>query len=445
MIMWMQRHKKWLVITIWISTIAFVGAGFVGWGSYDYGTSSGSVATVGDKKIKTSDLQNEYNALYSQYQNAFGEAFNQEMAKKFKLEDAAYNAVIQKFTLLNYAQNLGLYATDTEVAKYLVQIPAFLKDGKFNKNNYLSVLKQNRTNPTDFEHQIKNDLLITKVQLILNTNATTTAINNLSKLYSSEDRVSINIISTDSLKVDTSTAKIKTYWEQNKNNYKSLESYKIAITKVKIGEDKKSSKKEALKKYLKLKKDEVKFDETLTIDQNSNLFISANLTNIAQLSVGKIAKPVEDKGYFIVVKLIEKYPSQTLSFDKVFTLVKADYILDEKQLLLKTTAQNKIKIFTGEDIGFINLETTKTIKGLVTSEVKELIGHISNSQAAINYVLLGNKAVVYKIIDSKMTSSNVPKDELKTLLEKMKNSEILSSLLKQLQNRYEIQSNMRVE
>ncbi len=32
MITWMQRHKKWLVITIWISTIAFVGAGFVGWG-----------------------------------------------------------------------------------------------------------------------------------------------------------------------------------------------------------------------------------------------------------------------------------------------------------------------------------------------------------------------------------------------------------------------------
>ena len=43
MITWMQRHKKWLVITIWISTIAFVGAGFVGWGSYKYGTQGGVV------------------------------------------------------------------------------------------------------------------------------------------------------------------------------------------------------------------------------------------------------------------------------------------------------------------------------------------------------------------------------------------------------------------
>ena len=33
MITWMQRHKKWLVITIWISTSACVGAGCGGWGS----------------------------------------------------------------------------------------------------------------------------------------------------------------------------------------------------------------------------------------------------------------------------------------------------------------------------------------------------------------------------------------------------------------------------
>ena len=49
MITWMQKHKKYLVITIWISTIAFVGAGFVGWGAYDFNKSRAtSVAKVGD-------------------------------------------------------------------------------------------------------------------------------------------------------------------------------------------------------------------------------------------------------------------------------------------------------------------------------------------------------------------------------------------------------------
>ena len=45
MITWMQRHKKWLITTVWVSTIAFVGAGFVGWGSYDFGKSGGTIAT----------------------------------------------------------------------------------------------------------------------------------------------------------------------------------------------------------------------------------------------------------------------------------------------------------------------------------------------------------------------------------------------------------------
>ena len=52
MITWMQKHRKWLVITIWISTIAFVGAGFVGWGAYDFNLArSSSAAKVGGEKI----------------------------------------------------------------------------------------------------------------------------------------------------------------------------------------------------------------------------------------------------------------------------------------------------------------------------------------------------------------------------------------------------------
>ena len=445
MITWMQRHKKWLVITIWISTFAFVGAGFVGWGSYKYGTSSSSVATVGKKEIKISDLQNEYNSLYSKYQNAFGEAFNQEMAKQFKLKEAAYTAVIQKFTLLNYADELGLYATDKEIAKYLVQIPAFIKNGKFDKNIYLAVLKQNRTNPTDFEHQIGNDLLINKIQLILNSDVTTSEINNFAKLNSIQDRVSINIVKTADLKIDSSTQQLKKYWEQNKNNYKSLESYKIAVTKVKIDNDKKASKKEALKKYLKLKKDKLKFDETLTIDQNSDLFISANLKKISNATVSKVLKPLEDKNDFIIVKLLKKYPSKALPFDKVSTLVSSDYNIDKKHKLLKETVQKLTNNFTGYDIGFVSKNKKKNIEGLSEDETQQLITHIASSPIAINSLMLENKAIVYKITDSSFLDNNISNNEnLKNTLKSIKNNEILSSLLKQLQNRYEIKSNMKV-
>ena len=48
MISWMQKHNKYLIITIWVATIAFIGAGFVGWGSYQYGSKAGAIGKVGD-------------------------------------------------------------------------------------------------------------------------------------------------------------------------------------------------------------------------------------------------------------------------------------------------------------------------------------------------------------------------------------------------------------
>ena len=88
MITWMQRHKKWLVITIWISTIAFVGAGFVGWGSYDYGKQGAVVAVVGDREVSVEEYQQEYSKIYEQYAKMFGPMFSKELAEQLKLTDS---------------------------------------------------------------------------------------------------------------------------------------------------------------------------------------------------------------------------------------------------------------------------------------------------------------------------------------------------------------------
>jgi peptidyl-prolyl cis-trans isomerase D len=442
----MQRHKRWLIITVWVSTIAFVGAGFVGWGSYSYGSSGANVATVGDKEVKISDLQSEYNSLYNNYMNMFGDSFNQEMAKQFKLEEIAYKNIVQKFLLLNYADDLGLYVTDKEVAKYLVEVPSFLKDGKFDKSTYLSVLKRNRTNPTDFEQQVKNDILISKIQTIFNSSVTSAELNNLTSLNSMQDKVSIKIINKNDISVEAKLVDIKSYWEGKRENYKSLESYKIAISKVKIDDkdNKKKIKKEALKKYLKLKKNELKFDKTLTIDQNSDMFIFDTLEKIFESDVGTILKPIEEKNNFVIVKLIEKYPSEILPFKDVSKLVRTDYISYKKQELLQDKVNSLTNKFSGKDIGFVSQNTELNIKGLTKSEVQQLTTHILRSSTTINSIILDDKAVVYKITDSRLVNNNNSNNDVdKKSLQNIKNNEIISSLLKQLENRYETISNMK--
>lgn len=167
MITWMQRHKKWLVSTIWISTIAFVGAGFVGWGSYDFGKKSGAVAVVGDREITVNEYQREYSALYEQYAKIFGDNFSKEMAEKLKLKDLAYKMSIEKNLILSYADEIGLTVTDEDIAKELLKYEAFIKNGKFDKDTYIKVLNRNGTTATEFEDSLKRNTLLQKLKNFL--------------------------------------------------------------------------------------------------------------------------------------------------------------------------------------------------------------------------------------------------------------------------------------
>ena len=443
MITWMQKHKKWLVITIWISTIAFVGAGFVGWGSYDYGKSNSAVAIVGETEVPLNDLQTEYSALYSQYSQMFGESFNKELADQLKLEDAALQRVIQKYLLINYANELGLEVTDKEVAKQLVQIEAFFKDGKFDKNTYLSVLKQNRRTATEFEEQLKKDLLVTKVQKIFNTPLLENEIKNFGELLYLEDKVSINIVDDKNIKVSTDDKALKEYWEKNKENYKTAEGFKVEYSKIDNIENKtkKEMKKIALKEYLNLKKEKSTFKTKETIYASSHFLNQDDFNELTKSKADDILKPFYTNGSYYVFKLISKIEPQIKSYSDVSNQVRADYIAQKKVEILEANAQKVIDNFKGIDIGYISRDSKKTFGKLSSQESAQLVSEIFNSTTKISSVKFEDKIVVFKIEDSKLaTYDGKYENSVKAIVENIKNNEITQNLIAKLQNSYEVKS-----
>lgn len=446
MITWMQRHKRWLIITIWVSTIAFVGAGFVGWGSYDYGKSSSTVAIVGDKEIPMNDLQNEYSALYSQYQQMFGETFNQELAKQLKLEDAALQRVIQKYIILNYAKELDLITTDEEVARELVKIQAFFKDGKFDKNTYMSVLKQNRRTVVEFEDQLNKDLLVAKVQKIFNIPLTTNEIKNIGSLLYAQDRVSIKVLDTKNVTVTASEDEIKKHWDETKDNYKSPAGYKISYTKIENEENKtkKQMKKVALKLYVQLKKDSSMFKTTKTIYDNSNFLNKEDFDKLVKSKDGELLKPVyKDENYY-VIKLINKVKPETLPYDNVKDQIKSSFIAQKKNKILSDKAMKIIQNFEGRDIGYLTKDLKPILDGLTDEESSKLVEHVFASGQTINSIPLENKIVVYKITETKLASYDEKNNEtVKSVVANIKTNSTFTALLEELKNRYETKSFMK--
>ena len=445
MITWMQKHKKWLIVTIWISTIAFVGAGFVGWGSYDYGKSNSTVAIVGDKEVPLTDLQNEYSALYSQYQQMFGTSFNKELAQQLKLEDVALQKTIQKYLLMNYASELGLKTTDEEVAKEIVKINSFFKDGKFDKQTYITVLKQNRRTATEFEGQLKQDLLVSKLQKIFNLPLTSNEIGNIGQLLYSQDRVSISIIDTKNINIKPTNTQLKEYWEKVKSDYKSPVGYSVSYTKVDNVDNKtkKEMKRVALKLYLKLKKDEVKFETTETIYNSSSFLSSENFDKVINSNIGDTLKPIYENKNYYVVKLVKKVDPEVLPYNEVKAQIKTAYIEDEKNKILDKKAKNLISNFKGKDIGYISRDKKATIVGLADEETEQLTKKIFNSTKRLDSVKLFDKVVVFKITDSKFIPYDKSNDNsVVSTMGDMKTNLIVSTLLEKLQNKYEVKSFM---
>ncbi|MGB5866366.1 MAG: SurA N-terminal domain-containing protein [Arcobacteraceae bacterium] len=445
MITWMQKHKKWLIVTIWISTIAFVGAGFVGWGSYDYGKSGSTIAIVGDKEIPSKDVQAEYSNLYSQYQQILGDNFNQELAKQFKLEDIALQRVVQKYLILNYADDIGIVATDKDVASELVKITAFIKDGKFDKNTYLSVLKQNRRTAVEFETQLKQDIVVNKVQELFKTQLVQNEIKNIGSLIYSEDEVSLQIIDGNDIKISTTTENLQKYWAENKDNYKSASGFEIAYNKIDNIENKtkKDMKKIALKTYLDLKKDKEQFTTTKTIYSTSTLFDAEDVKTIISSKEGTVLKPIYKDNNYYVVKLNKKVLPTTLAYNEVAAQVKSDYVNDEKAKLLDEKAKKAEANFQGTNLGYIGRSNIPSVEGLSDSQRDEFIKDMFSATKTINTLNLGSKILVYKITNSRFAKYDSTKDAVvDSTVGNLKASSLSSSFLTKLATEYEVKSFM---
>ena len=155
MITWMQKHRKYLVATIWVSTIAFVGAGFVGWGSYDYASMSGSVAKVGDIEVTKDEYSSTYGNIYNYYSKMTGGKLDEQTLKTLNLEKIAVETLVNQALLQNFANELEMRVGDEEVAAKIASMEPFLKNGQFNKEQYLLALKNVGMNPKEFEKGLK--------------------------------------------------------------------------------------------------------------------------------------------------------------------------------------------------------------------------------------------------------------------------------------------------
>ncbi len=479
MITWMQRHKKYLIITIWVSTIAFVGAGFVGWGQYSYGDKAGAVAKVGAIEISMGELQKGYSSLYNQYNKVFQGNFDEEKAKTFGLKTQALNQLTQQALILNLAASYDLEVSSAELLAEITAQEYFFKDGSFNKELYKEVLFRNNITIQEYEQDVKKELLIRKtLQLIpVKENAQESEIFNT--VMNIADKINYKVLSDKEISLDTSDTALKTFWETRKQNFMGEISYELSFIKQEVipssfdenqineyytlnrnhFKDKdgkilelvdtkddvikelnaKATKDLALRTYISYKKEkltpEIKVSN-ITISQSKNPYNEDVLKEITTLSpTSPFLKPILFKNEYYIFKLNKINPSEVKTYEEAKKDLLALYTKENKRESLLKLAQDSISTFNGTTTDFLTNASDTKLDGLDQNQTTEFLGQLFNEQQKKGYISLKDgQIVLYNILEQKLLSK-VNENQADSIIQ-LKSAMFNEGLIKELQNKY---------
>jgi len=479
----MQKHNKYLIVTIWVATIAFIGAGFVGWGSYQYGSKASAIGQVGDVEITQEKFDMTYQNLYNQYNERFNGKFDNAKAQEIGLPAQAFNTLASQAQLLNLAKQYGIVVSDEELGRYVTSIEGFQKDGVFDKVIYATYLKNRGLKTKTFESVLRDELTVQKLMNLIDMDAVSMETDVLASALSIADKVAYKVITPSEVTVELSEADLKSYWEQFKEKYVTARSYVLEIlwtdsegTEVTekevhdfydknsynyVGADGKQftfeqakaivekdykvkkTKKEALKAYVAFKKGERKANETKTVTENSPEFTSALWEELSKTKPGDLLKPKVTGSKYATVKVMQIIEPKTKTFAEAQSQVKAELTAQKRDELLEARSKEMLKNIDKEQLvttDWMTMSKFDNMSPLSQQETLQFLQKLFTSSAKNGMITISNSIVIYKIVEQKMDNidNNLSK-MVKGNVDNIKRSVFEANLFKTLNEKYPAQ------
>ena len=486
MISWMQKHNKYLVWTIWIATIAFIGAGFVGWGSYSFGSKAGNIAKIGEVEIPQAKLNMVYTSIYNQYNEALQGTLDDKKAKEMGLVQQAFKRLETQAKILNFANEVGIIVTDDEVAKKVQGIRSFQKDGVFNKEIYQAYLKSQRLKAKSFESTLREELIIQRIIALLSVEGLPLEIEAISAAMNVSDKLAYKVLTDEDVNFVAEESKIKSFWEMQKENFMTKQTYELSIVwtaskdavvtedEIKSYYDRnsfnytnaegkqlnftdaknqastdlklKKTKKSAQKAYIAFKKGQLTQSEKVTLPLGDMQLTKEIWDILKEKSVGDIIKPKVVGDMYATIKIENIVLPAVKSYDDAKEEVAVLYEKQAKKEALLTLAEKTLETFDKNSAiisDFVKLEENVKLNALNNQESLQFLQKLFTSSKEKGIISVADKIVVYNILEQKLapTDENETKS-VKQTVNKLKQNTFESNLIKMLDKKYPTQTYM---
>lgn len=141
----------WVIMALLILSLG-------GFGVTQFGNSVSSVAEVGDVEIDGNEYARAVQSQMNAFQQQTGQPVTFQTAQALGLDRIALGQLISSAAIENETKRVGISTGDRFVGEEIQSFPAFQGAGGFDRTTYEMALRQNGTNPRDFEETIRSDI-----------------------------------------------------------------------------------------------------------------------------------------------------------------------------------------------------------------------------------------------------------------------------------------------
>lgn len=432
------------ILILVILTFAFAGVS-----SYLGGSGAIVAVTVNGQEISQSSVEQAYKNERARLQQQYGEQFdllasNPNFAQQVRAQ--ALQILITEALVVQAIEEMGLRVGDEQIKDQIRQMPEFQVDGKFNNEQYLTLLRRASYTPAQFSGSLKQDAarrqLLTmlvgsefvlpaevdlanelqaqqRIAKVLTVSATdftaTESITELeiqeyyvanSQLFQYPEQVSVDYVVLDAAtltdQVTVTDDELETYFDNHQSDYKRVERRKVAHILVKGDSSAAKEKAELLLADLKKGADFAKLATSSSDDaysaKNSGLldwfeagvmdpdFDAASFALTKDVPLSGLVK--SSFGYHII-KLMDIQESQTLPFIEVKAQVK---VAVEKDKISELYYEQQQQL---SEVAFESPDNLDEAAGVLNSDVLHAgFFNVDNAPQ-----LLADKAVLRTLFD----------------------------------------------
>lgn len=233
--------------TLWLVIIAFVGGFIVTDAFRGKNRAEMGIIYLNDKPvIRAEQFQDELTRRLQTYKDQLKNNFNKSMISQWRIPEQTLQAMIQTTIMLKEAEKLNIKVSDAELRDQIVKLPVLQQDGKFvGQTAYLRWLSAIRMDPAKFENQFKKQVIGEKLQELVSGPLVIDDDTLREKYKKEKDEADLDYITflIDRVKDDTNPTddELTTYYEKNKDLFKSQEKRSAYVIAFKFDDYKKEA------------------------------------------------------------------------------------------------------------------------------------------------------------------------------------------------------------